>query len=216
MRKPQITLFLLLTAFITPSFGQSAPRPEEKTIPRSAEEHSAEMKRIFDEDQADREMNMAGMTPEQRLDWFKKIGPRDARRRTQVLDLISRGALRTGQDFEEAAFIFQHGEEPHDFLLAHTLAIVAIAKGSPKSRWIAAATLDRYLQKIQQPQIYGTQYFIGPNKGDQFTQEPYDRGLVPDSLRGAMCVPDQEAQQHVLDLVKQGKEPPDTKKPPGC
>ena len=129
-------------------------------------------------------MNMAAMTSE-RLDWFNKIGPRDAQRRKQVMDLVSRGAAHTGQDFEEAAFIFQHDERPDDFLLAHPLATVAIAKGSAKSRWIAAATLDRYLQKIQQPQIYGTQYFIGPNQGDKFTQEPYNRQLVPDSLRAA-------------------------------
>ena len=174
------------------------------------------MKRIFDEDQADRQMNMAAMTPEQRLAWLSKIGPRDAQRRKLVIDLVSRGALRTGQDFEEAAFIFQHGERPDDFLLAHTLATVAIAKGSAKSRWIAAATLDRYLQKMQLPQIYGTQYFIGPNQGDKFTQEPYNRPLVPDSLREAMCVPGQAAQQQTLDLLRQGKEAPEPKKLPGC
>lgn len=161
---------------------------------------------------------MAAMTPEQRLDWLNKFGPRDAQRRKQVMDLISRGGLHTGQDFDEAAFVFQHGDRPDDYLLAHTLATVAIAKGSAKSRWIAAATLDRYLQKIQQPQIYGTQYFIGPNQGDKFTQEPYNRQLVPDSLRLDMCVPDQPSQEQVLNLLKQGKEPPEPRKPtgPGC
>jgi len=61
------------------------------------------------------------------------------------------------------------------------LATVGIAKGSAKPGWIAAATLDRYLQKIKQPQIYGTQYHIGPNQGDKFTQDPYNRpGFSPD------------------------------------
>jgi len=50
------------------------------------------MKQIFDADQADREVNMAAMTPAQRMDWFNKIGPRDAEPRKQV---ISRGALHT-------------------------------------------------------------------------------------------------------------------------
>jgi hypothetical protein len=217
MGKPPIT-FLLLSVFTIRSFGQNAARSPQETVqhPGAQEENSPEMKRIFDEDQADRQMNLAAMTLEQRLDWSNKVGPRDAQRRKQVLDLISRGTLHTGEDFDHAAFVFQHGEEPRDFLLAHTLALVAIAKGSAKSRWIAAATLDRYLQKVQQPQIYGTQYFIGPNKGDQLTQEPYDRGLIPDSLRAAVCVPDQAAQQQVLELFKQGKEPPESKKPPGC
>lgn len=185
---------------------------------RALQESSTEMQRIFSEDQADRQINMAAMTPEQRLDWLNKFGPRDAQRRKQVIDLIARAGLHTGQDFDEAAFVFQHGDRPDDYLLAHTLATVAIAKGSAKSRWIAAATLDRYLQKVQQPQIYGTQYFIGPNQGDKFTQDPYNRQLVPDSLRLDMCVPDQASQEQVLNLLKQGKEPPEPRKPtgPGC
>ena len=99
---------------------------------------------------------MADMTPQQRLDWFNKIGPRDAQRRKQVLDLVSRRALHSGQDF------------------------------------------------------------IGPNQGDKFTQDPYNRQLLPDSLRMDMCVPDQASQEQVLDLLKQGKEPPEPRKPPGC
>jgi hypothetical protein len=198
---------VVLICFGARAVSQDASAPAQSSV---------DMEKIFDADQADRQMNLAAMTPEQRLEWINKIGPRDAQRRKQVMDLVSRGALRTGQDFEEAAFIFQHGEKPNDFLLAHTLAMVAIANGSVKSRWIAAATLDRYLQKIQQPQIYGTQYFIGPNQGDKFTQEPYDRQLVPDSLRAAMCVPDQTAQQQVLDLLRQGKASPEPRKLPGC
>ncbi len=53
--------------------------------------------------------------------------------------------------------------------------------------WIAAATLDRYLQTIGQKQIYGTQYRM-PNDGPP-TREPYDPALVPDSLRVALGVP---------------------------
>jgi len=197
----------ILTDFSARSSSDDAKPPEN---------NSAEMKRIFDEDQADRQANMAAMISQQLLDWTNKIGPRDAQRRTQVIDLLSRGVLHTGQDFEEASFIFQHGDNPDDYLLAHTLATVAIAKGSTKSRWIAAATLDRYLQKIQQPQIYGTQYSKGPVKGDLFTQEPYNRKLVPDSLRTVMCVPDQAAQRQVLELLKRGKEPAEVGKSSDC
>lgn len=192
----------------------SAQSSSDNTNP--PENNSAEMKRIFDEDQADRQTNMAAMTSPQLLDWTNKIGPRDAQRRKQVMDLLSRGVLHTGRDFEEAAFIFQHGDNPDDYLLGHTLATVAIARGSKKSRWIAAATLDRYLQKIQQPQIYGTQYSKGPGKGDLFTQEPYNRQLVPDFLRTVMCVPDQAAQQQVLEVLKQGKEPAEVGKSSDC
>jgi hypothetical protein len=218
MRKPAWIFLFSLAAFVYCSFGQNGARSREKAVEHSSAQakDSPEMQRIFDEDQADRQINMAAMNSEQRLEWVNKIGPRDGRRREQVKDLISHGALHTGEDFDRAALIFQHGEQGDDFLLAHTLAVVAVAKGSAKSRWIAAATLDRYLQKIQRPQIYGTQYFIGPSKGDQFTQEPYDHQLVPDALRADMCVQDQAAQRQVLELLKQGKEPGESKKPPGC
>ena len=96
------------------------------------------------------------------------------------------------------------------------MATVGIAKGSAKSSWIAAATLDRYPQKIKQPQIYGTQYYIGPNQGDKFTQDPYNRQLIPDSLRMGMCVPAQAEQQKVLGLLRAGKEPAERKRPAGC
>jgi hypothetical protein len=156
------------------------------------------------------------MTPQQRLEWTNKVGPRDAERRKQVMDLISDGELHTGKDFDEAAFVFQHGDAPNDFLLAHTLATVAITRGSSKSRWIAAATLDRYLQRIQQPQIYGTQYSIAGTPGAKFTQDPYNRNLIPDALRDELCVPDQSKQQQVVELLNRGKEPPDSPKLPGC
>jgi hypothetical protein len=177
---------------------------------------SPELKRLYDADQADRDINMAAMTPQQRAEWTSKVGPRDAARRKQVMELISRGLLHTGRDYERAAFIFQHGDDPDDFLLAHTLATVAIAQGSSRSRGIAAATLDRYLQRIQRPQVYGTQFSIAGTEGARFTQEPYDRGLIPDSLRAAMCVPDQASQQRVVESLNQGKEPKESPKIPGC
>lgn len=218
MLQPVVThpvRFLMVVLSVWAVFAWSATRAAGQR-PGKRPQNSQEMKRLYDEDQADREINMAAMTIQQRTDWSNKIGPRDAQRRKQVTELIERDSLQTGDDFEEAAFVFQHGDRPEDFLLAHTLATVAVAKGSSKSRWISAATLDRYLHRIQQPQIYGTQYFVGPNKGDKFTQEPYNRQLISDALRRDMCVPEQAAQQRTVDLLNSGKEPTDEPKTPGC
>jgi hypothetical protein len=100
-----------------------------------------------------------------------------------------------------------------DYLLAHILAIEAIAKGDASSKWIAAATLDSYLRSIGQKQVFGTKYtsksylFLRQHKDDPnaknspeaqqkgYTQEPFDRNLVPDPLRGDFCVPDLAAQE---------------------
>jgi hypothetical protein len=147
---------------------------------------SAEMKRIFTEDQNGRMGHVDGAT----------IFKRDMVRREQTRALLAAGALHTGEDYREAAFIFQHGQTPQDYLLAHTLAMVAVSKGDVTSIWIAAASMDRYLQKIGQKQIFGTQFL--PDLKGGWTQEPYDRGLISDTLRQQLGVPSQAEQDEEL------------------
>ncbi|WP_284734724.1 hypothetical protein [Sphingosinicella terrae] len=125
------------------------------------------------------------------IDWAV-VSVEDRRRRARVRELLDAGELASGEDFRQAAFIFQHGASPDDYLLAHSLAVVAVARGRPDATWIAAAALDRYLQAIERPQIFGTQFRSPP--GAMTTQEPYDRSLVPDALRQALGVPAQAEQ----------------------
>ncbi len=158
--------------------------PTKSYSPDDGLPSNPEMKRIFDEDQAVRQ-------PGSKIDW-SKVGPTDADRRTATMKLLNEGALHTGDDFIWAAFIFQHGATPDDYLLAHTLAMVAVAKGNSGALWIGTATLDRYLQSIGQKQIYGTQ-FKTP-KDAPTTQEPYNRTLVSDALRRQLGVPALAAQ----------------------
>jgi hypothetical protein len=155
---------------------------------------NAEMKAIFDEDQRVRQSTQ--------IDW-KTVSRSDADRRGATKKLLSTGSLHTGKDFEEAAFVFQHGDSASDYLLAHTLAMVAVAKGNVTSIWIASATLDRYLQKIGQKQIYGTQYLSNAKK--EWTQEPYDRELVSDALRQQLGVPVQSDQAKQLKVYQNQK-----------
>jgi hypothetical protein len=129
------------------------------------------------------------------IDW-KVVRPADEKRRVRTEQLLDGGQLKTGDDFYDAAFVFQHGDAASDYMKAHLLAMVAIARGQPDAPWIAAATLDRYLQEIGKPQALGTQ-FSGSEDG-KFTQEPYDRTLASDAMRRALQVPplaEQEAQR---------------------
>ncbi|MBU1378400.1 MAG: hypothetical protein KKE02_06050 [Alphaproteobacteria bacterium] len=142
---------------------------------------NGEMQRIFQEDQADRK------APVGTIDW-KVIRPRDEQRRLATRKLLADGALRTADDFHAAAFVFQHGHEDDDYLLAHTLAMIAVAKGRKESLWIASATLDRYLVQVGKPQVYGTQ-FSGSKVTGGWTQEPYNRDLISDSIRVELGVP---------------------------
>ncbi len=145
-----------------------------------------EMQQIFEQDQKDRQPGVG------KIDWGV-VDKADAARREATRKLLDNGKLHTGEDFERAAFVFQHGDTPADYLLAHTLAMVAVAKGQGSALWIEAATLDRYLNSIHQPQVYGTQFYFKPDQPT--TQEPYDRGLIPDALRRNLGVPSQAAQE---------------------
>jgi hypothetical protein len=154
--------------------------------PEDDDASNPEMKRMFDEDQRVRAVGAF------KIDWAV-VGKTDAARREATRKLLSDGALHSGEDFTWAAFVFQHGDTANDYLLAHTLAMVAVRKGYSDAIWIAAATLDRYLQMIKQPQIYGTQF--GNPTGKPTTQEPYDRTLVSDALRRQLDVPSLAAQE---------------------
>jgi len=145
-----------------------------------------EMKKIFDEDQRVRQPASGN------IDWAV-VSKSDADRREATRKLLADGKLHTGEDFERAAFLFQHGDSPDDYLLAHTLASIAMANGQSSAIWIASATLDRYLQSIHQPQIYGTQ-FLTPTDMPA-TQEPYNRALISDALRRQLSVPSLAAQE---------------------
>src|SRR5689334_20663257 len=68
----------------------------------------------------------------------------DAERRQRTRELFDGGALTTANDFFAAAFVFQHGETPEDFLLAHVFAVRSLALGRTDAEWITAASLDRY------------------------------------------------------------------------
>jgi hypothetical protein len=162
---------MLILAASAPAGAQAGPPVQQAS--------NAEMKAIFDADQADRQ-DIAKIVP-------MELQRADLARRTRVKALLDAGALQTGDDFWHAAFVFQHGGDADSYLLAHTLATLAIARGRTGATWIAAASLDRYLQKIGQKQIYGTQYRM-PG-AEPATQEPYDRELVSDALRQILGVP---------------------------
>jgi hypothetical protein len=165
--------------------------PNRSYVPGDSDAACAEMKTIYDEDQRVRGTD--------KIDW-NVVGKSDAERRVQTKKLLADGALHTGKDFEEASFVFQHGDKPDDYLLAHTLAMVAVSKGDSSAIWIAAATLDRYLENIKQKQIFGTQYSSDNKNG--WTQEPYDRTLVSDALRDQLGVQPQALQAKQLQAYQ--------------
>ena len=156
---------------------------------------NVEMASIYDADQKDRQTLLSSST-----DW-NSVEKADRVRRERVTALLATGGLHTADDYRKAAFVFQHGDSADDYLLAHTLALVAVIKGDQGSAWIAAATLDRYLQSVGRPQVYGTQ-FVGA--GPATTQKPYNTQLISDALRAELGVPPQSSQAEQLKTLQSG------------
>jgi hypothetical protein len=141
-------------------------------------------------------------------------------RRAEIRKLLEEGKVNSGEDYSDAALIFQHGQTPEDFLFAHILATQALMRSGSGDKWIAAATLDRYLQSINQPQVFGTQYTgdksavntpkpqVDPRVLNiQRTQQPYNSKLLPDSVRQDFCVPDVSQQENNLAIFNTGHRP---------
>lgn len=169
---------------------------------------SNELKGIYEADQKDRAGSFGA------VDWTL-VGPRDAARRKRVRELIDSGSLRTGKDYERAAMVFQHGDTPEDILFAHVLAVTALGKGGLSARWLAAASLDRYLHRLGQAQVFGTQFTNKDVSSKQgWTMDPYNRQLLAPSLLEANCVPDREHQHQMLTAIMQDVDPPAPKRQP--
>lgn len=221
-----MTILFALCMLLTPLLGAA----------QAANLSPSTLRALFVQDQRDRgvaladdAVSMLSKTEVAKLpvyDW-PAITKRDGDRRAAAKAILAKESAPTGEEMYYAAFIFQHGQLPDDYLLAHIFATEAIVLGYTKAKWISAATLDRYLQSIGQKQVFGTQfsdekyaYYLQHRNspdlaekiksiGDQQTLEPYDEGLIPDRIRASFCVPSLTAQKQHIENARTGKEKPE-------
>jgi hypothetical protein len=142
-----------------------------------------EILRLVIDDQWDRGNDMFGgrqVRAPDTLDW-QAISERDEQRQSAIRALLAKGQVETGREYHFAALVFQHSSSPEALVLAHVLAVTAIIQGDSSAKWLAAATLDRYLQNDKQPQVFGTQ-FLRHGDNMQWTMQPYNRAAVPDDV----------------------------------
>lgn len=205
-----LVLFLLWFAIPLHLFAQA--NGQTASTPKSP--ISDNVHQLFLEDQNERGGSLPPPT------YGADTTARDTVRRTQVKALLAAGRIQTAQDFHDAAYIFQHGQQADDYMLSHILAVEAVVKGDATSKWISAASLDRYLQAIGRKQVFGTQYItpapqtqsvqgsenLAPAR-PRTTQEPFDRTLMPDALRLDFCVPNLEQQTVNLREFDAGRYP---------
>lgn len=178
------------------------------------------MHQIFLEDQADLPGH-GGTINEQ--EYYR----RNESRKIDVRALLASGRVKTGEDFYDASHIFQHGNTKDDCLFAHILAMEAMVHGYEPAKWVAAATLDRYLQLTNEQQVFGTQYPSDSNVPRVTTtpqaerlsgrsQAPYNPQLIPDAMRLDFCVPNLEQQKQNVATFNAGNMPSGTMRAPGC
>lgn len=155
---------------------------------------SEELTKLYNDDQHDRVFR-----PGQTIDW-EAVGIRDEQRELKVKQLLATDSLSSGADYYHAAMVLQHASSPDDFLLAHDLCVIAISKGESKAKWLAAASMDRFLVSIGRPQRFGTQ-FQSKKSFRPPTLVSVDPS-VPDALRRELDVPTlQEAKKKEAEMV---------------
>ena len=148
-------------------------------------------------------------------------------RRAQVREMLSKGEVQSARDFHDASYLFQHGDTPDDYLLAHLLAIEAVIRGDASSKWMVAASLDRFLENTGRTQVFGTQYGPDPKLRTDpaevakhpyigMTQAPFKTDLVPPIVRKDFCVPDLQQQQENIKAFSKDIYPEATLVAPGC
>jgi hypothetical protein len=93
----------------------------------------------------------------------------------------------SAKDYHHAALIFQHGDTSEDYKQANTFAQKAMEMGEERAKWPYAATLDRWLLSINQPQKFGTQFEVDTRGQPQLAQ-PVDP-QVTDEERARYNVP---------------------------
>ena len=212
-------LLLLLAAASTRGLSQSAPASQPALDVAAGRSIHA----MFEDDQSEVPTSSAnGVTPIT----YEEFSRRRQLRYARIRVLLDSGAVLSAEDFHDAAFLFQHGETADDYLMAHILAVEAVMRGDQISKWIAASTLDRYLQKIHQPQVFGTQYSRDEKAAAQIegtkntfqgrTQSPFHETFLPNSVRLDYCVPDIAQQKKNLDSLNAGVYPNATMVAPGC
>ncbi|PYP91563.1 MAG: hypothetical protein DMG65_06900 [Candidatus Angelobacter sp. Gp1-AA117] len=191
-------LLVWITLWPQSNKSQSSPQPDNQ-----------ELQQLFADDQHDRGADPFSDKEKPAKGWkdlpWDEINKHDLARQARVHEMLNSGTVRTGNDYIWASLIFQHGRTSNDYLLAHVLAMAAVSKGEKGGRWIAAATLDRYLHSMKQAQVFGTQ-FVPIQKAKGLNQGEYNHDLLSDSVRAAMCVTPYTKQ---ADQAKQAEKNPD-------
>lgn len=144
---------------------------------------SAELKNLFDSDQADR-MAMEGNW--KNPDFVRDVTEKDAARLKRANEIYkeyeSGNVTLSDDEMVQLAFLFQHSLETDDYQKAMRLGNAAGEEG----RWIAAAAEDRWLLSKGEKQKWGTQF---THEGGQAPMLSDEESGITDAMRSERGIP---------------------------
>jgi hypothetical protein len=158
-----------------------------KHLPKGAK--NAKLYQIYVEDQGERSLLIQqGMQKAVSSGLALRMMINDSKRKKEIYAMLPKlKKSRSTKDLEEAGLILQHGNDTTDYWNAHEFAMRAVQLGDTDARWLAAATLDRYLVKKGKLQLYGTQSFQNEKTG-KYELSPVDPSIT-DEERAKWHVP---------------------------
>ncbi|MDE2292715.1 MAG: hypothetical protein KGL53_11595 [Elusimicrobia bacterium] len=205
-------LALLLCAAALPA--RAAKEPPLLLLTCSEATHakrSAELERLFDADQKDRDP-IEGRAPLKGSfnAVMNRASRRDLKRRERVGEILGEGCIESADDYYHAAMVYQHGLVPDHYFLAYVFAARAAALGSRPARWLRGAALDRYLENLGYKQVYGTQAQSLDSSGDSCDcLWPVQEGLTDEERQaaGMQTLPERMEWLGGLNKGKKGCQP---------
>lgn len=158
---------------------------------------------LYAADQSDRQANISDRNA-RKIDW-PVVKQHDLERQQQTRELLRAGNIKSAEDYYQAAVIFQHGDQDEDIELAHALAVIAVTldPAPEDTRYMSAATWDRFLTRKGKPQWYGTQF--KRDETGRWVFLPVEQGAVSDEERKRLAVPTLAELQAQMDKLNAGR-----------
>lgn len=165
-----------------------------ESVPR-AKSVSEELQELYDADQADRAMLLAGRhSTNMPSELLERDAARLEKAREIYAKLISGAASLSNEQRVQLAFLFQHSLDSDDYRKAYELGESAGDEG----KWIAAAAEDRWLLSRGERQKWGTQFISDTEQAPMMSDE--ESGIT-DEMRVEREIPPRAEQLQVHRAV---------------
>ena len=208
----------IFVVFLVSAFACSPVIARAQSTPQPA----ATLHQIYLEDQNDMPTRTPRTDPS--AEALKAFDDRAATRRASLHAMLARGEITSGNDLYEAAFVFQHGETAPDYLLAHVLALDAVAKGMDRAKWLSVQPSTAIFSSSANPNLWHA-VPVRPETAPPYHQrrsvQRANTGTVYRHFPARLppcdfCVPDLEQQKKNLQTLNSGGYPRNAMTLPGC